>query len=118
VLVARDLPIDRFTMCDRPIAYGVVGNQSGVASVMWIKEAKAAMAKSDYAKALPNLKIMLKSKPDDENNQLNLAKCVINLATKDAEMVEMAETELEELKEEKEKQLQKITKVNFKISEG
>jgi len=49
VLVARDLPIDRFTMCDRPIAYGVVGNQSGVASVMWIKDTQAAINLRHYA---------------------------------------------------------------------
>jgi hypothetical protein len=49
VLVARDLPLDRFAMCDRPIAYGVVGNRSGVASVMWIKDAQAAINFRQYA---------------------------------------------------------------------
>jgi hypothetical protein len=49
VLIARDLPMDRFVMCDRPIAYTVVGKRSGVASVMWIKNSQAAIYLRDYA---------------------------------------------------------------------
>jgi hypothetical protein len=49
VLVSRDLPLDRFAMCDRPIAYTVVGKRSGVASVMWMKNSQAALHLRDYA---------------------------------------------------------------------
>ena len=49
VLIAHDLPIDRFQMCDRPIAYTVVGKGSGVASVMWIQNSQAAFHLRDYA---------------------------------------------------------------------
>lgn len=49
VLIARDLPMERFAMCDRPMAYTVVGKRSGVASVMWIRNSQAAMHLRDYA---------------------------------------------------------------------
>ena len=49
VLIARDLPMERFAMCDRPIAYTVVGKRSGVASVMWIRNSQAALHLRDYA---------------------------------------------------------------------
>jgi hypothetical protein len=49
VLVSGDLPINRFAMCDRPIAFTVVGKRSGVASIMWIKNAQAASHLRVYA---------------------------------------------------------------------
>jgi hypothetical protein len=49
VLVAGDLPMNRFSICDRPIAFTVVGERSGVASVMWIKNARAAIHLKKYA---------------------------------------------------------------------
>ncbi len=49
VLVSGDIPIDRFAKCDRPIAFTVVGRGSGVASVMWINNATAAINLRDYA---------------------------------------------------------------------
>lgn len=49
VLISGDFPIDRFTLCDRPIAYTVVGKQSGVASILWLENATAARNLRDYA---------------------------------------------------------------------
>jgi hypothetical protein len=49
VLVSSDLPIDRFVECDRPIAFTIVGKSSGVASVMWIENANAAIQLRDYS---------------------------------------------------------------------
>jgi hypothetical protein len=49
VLVAGDLPVNRFSICDRPIAFTVVGERSGVASVMWIENAQAAIHLKEYA---------------------------------------------------------------------
>lgn len=49
VLVSSDIPIDQFAKCDRPIAFTVVGRGSGVASIMWIKNATAAIQLRDYA---------------------------------------------------------------------
>ena len=49
VLISGDLPIDRFAQCDRPIAFTVVGKSSGVASVLWIKDARAANRLRTYA---------------------------------------------------------------------
>lgn len=49
VLVSSDLPLGRFVECDRPIAFTLVGKGSGVASVMWIKNANAANQLRDYS---------------------------------------------------------------------
>ena len=49
VLISNDLPMNRFAMCDRPIAFTVVGRQSGVASVLWLESAQAAIHLRDYA---------------------------------------------------------------------
>jgi hypothetical protein len=51
VLVSNDLPMNRFAMCDRPIAFTVVGRQSGVASILWLESAQAAIHLRDYAMA-------------------------------------------------------------------
>ena len=48
VLVSRDLPLDRFSFCDRPIAFTVVGKGAGVASVLWIENSKAALHLREY----------------------------------------------------------------------
>ena len=49
VLVSGDLPIGHFANCDRPIAFTVVGKNSGVASVMWIENAEAAIQLREYS---------------------------------------------------------------------
>ena len=49
VLVSADLPIQRFSSCDRPIAFTVVGEGSGVASILWIENAQAATKLKEYS---------------------------------------------------------------------
>lgn len=48
VLVAKDLPLHAFMQCDRSIAYTMVGELSGVASVLWLGDKGAAMLLRDY----------------------------------------------------------------------
>jgi hypothetical protein len=49
VLVSADLPVERFAKCDRPIAFTVVGEGSGVASVLWIENTQAANHLKEYS---------------------------------------------------------------------
>jgi hypothetical protein len=49
VLLSGDLPIVSFVKCDRPIAFTVVGRDSGVASIMWIENAQAATRLREYS---------------------------------------------------------------------
>jgi hypothetical protein len=48
VLVSQDLPLQTFEQCDRSIAYTMVGELSGVASVLWLGDKSAAMRLRDY----------------------------------------------------------------------
>jgi hypothetical protein len=48
VLVSRDLPLETFTKCDRSIAYTIVGEMSGVASILWIGDKSAAVHLRSY----------------------------------------------------------------------
>lgn len=43
VIISRDFPLPVFKLCDRSIAYTLVGPLSGVASVLWLANPKAAL---------------------------------------------------------------------------
>ena len=51
VLVSRDLPLQKFANCDRSTAYTMVGQMSGVASVLWLGDVIAAKHLRDYIKS-------------------------------------------------------------------
>lgn len=42
VLISRDFPISKFSALDRPLAYTMVGEHSGVASLLFLRSAEAA----------------------------------------------------------------------------
>lgn len=50
VLVSRDLPLQKFANCDRYTAYTMVGQVSGVASILWLGNVSAAAHLRDYIK--------------------------------------------------------------------
>lgn len=50
VIVSRDLPLREFSNCDRYTAYTMVGQESGVASVLWLGNVSAAAHLRDYIK--------------------------------------------------------------------
>lgn len=43
VLISGDFPTEKFLELDRPIAYTIIGEKSGVASVFWINSSSAAL---------------------------------------------------------------------------
>lgn len=49
VLVSQDFPLQKFTKCDQSIAYTMVGEMSGVASVLWLGNKNAAIHLRSYA---------------------------------------------------------------------
>jgi hypothetical protein len=50
VLISKDLPLSKFANCDRSVAYTMVGQMSGVASVLWLRSASAAEHLKNYIK--------------------------------------------------------------------
>lgn len=50
VLLAKDFPIDKFHDLDRPIAYTILGENSGVASVFWLRSAESAESLKEFIK--------------------------------------------------------------------
>lgn len=50
VVVSKDLPLQKFANCDRSTAYTMVGQMSGVASVLWLGNVSAAENLRDYIK--------------------------------------------------------------------
>lgn len=50
VVVSRDLPLQKFANCDRYTAYTMVGQVSGVASILWLGNVSAAAHLRDYIK--------------------------------------------------------------------
>lgn len=50
VLLAKDFPIEKFNELDRPIAYTILGEDSGVASVFWLRSVESAESLKAYIK--------------------------------------------------------------------
>ncbi len=48
VIVSPDFPIEKFLELDRPIAYTIIGQGAGVASILWIKNSDAARLLKSY----------------------------------------------------------------------
>lgn len=52
VLISSDFPLNQFKVCDRPIAYPVIGLKSAVASTLWIGSSEAARQLRSYSTIL------------------------------------------------------------------
>jgi hypothetical protein len=50
VLVSKDFPLPKFANCDRTASYTMVGQMSGVASVLWLGNVSAAEHLKEYIK--------------------------------------------------------------------
>ena len=48
VYISNDFPLDKFSGLDRPSAYTIVGELSGVASVLWLRDSKIAELLKKY----------------------------------------------------------------------